>query len=64
MAAISNAAGKTLLLESLAILATNRRASVLSLGHDDADTEKRLTGVLTYFYGFKVAPRSPADIEL
>lgn len=25
---------------------------------------KRLTGVLTYFYGFKVAPRSPADIEL
>lgn len=38
--------GKTLLLESLAILATNRRASVLSLGHDDAETEKRLTGVL------------------
>lgn len=25
---------------------------------------KRLTGVLTYFYGFKVAPRSSADIEL
>ena len=38
--------GKTLLCETLAILATNRRASVLSLGHDDAETEKRLTGVL------------------
>lgn len=38
--------GKTLLLESLAVIATNRRASVLSLGHDDAETEKRLTGVL------------------
>lgn len=38
--------GKTLLCETLAILATDRRASVLSLGHDDAETEKRLTGVL------------------
>lgn len=38
--------GKTLLCETLAILATERRASVLSLGHDDAETEKRLTGVL------------------
>lgn len=38
--------GKTLLCESLAIIATDRRASVLSLGHDDAETEKRLTGVL------------------
>lgn len=38
--------GKTLLLETLAIISTNRRASVLSLGHDDAETEKRLTGVL------------------
>lgn len=38
--------GKTLLCESLAIVATDRRASVLSLGHDDAETEKRLTGVL------------------
>ncbi len=38
--------GKTLLCETLAVVATTRRASVLSLGHDDAETEKRLTGVL------------------
>ena len=38
--------GKTLLCESLAIIATARRASVLSLGHDDAESEKRLAGVL------------------
>ena len=37
--------GKTQLCESLAIVITDRRASVLSLGHDDAETEKRLTGV-------------------
>lgn len=37
--------GKTLLCEMLAIIATTRRASVLSLGHDDAETEKRLAGV-------------------
>jgi len=38
--------GKTLLCETLAIVATGRRASVLSLGHDDAESEKRLAGVL------------------
>ena len=38
--------GKTLLCETLAIIATARRASVLSLGHDDAESEKRLAGVL------------------
>ncbi len=38
--------GKTLLCETLAIVATARRASVLSLGHDDAESEKRLAGVL------------------
>ena len=38
--------GKTLLCETLALVATARRASVLSLGHDDAESEKRLTGVL------------------
>lgn len=37
--------GKTLLCESAAILATGRRASVMSLGHDDAETEKRLIGI-------------------
>lgn len=36
--------GKTLLCETLALVATARRASVLSLGHDDAETEKRLAG--------------------
>lgn len=25
---------------------------------------KSVTGILTYFYGFKIAPRSPADFEL
>lgn len=38
--------GKTLIAETFAIVATGRRASVLSLGHDDAETEKRLAGVL------------------
>jgi putative DNA primase/helicase len=38
--------GKTLLAETFAIIATGRRASVLSLGHDDAEAEKRLAGVL------------------
>ncbi|MDZ4254847.1 MAG: hypothetical protein U1A72_19930 [Sulfuritalea sp.] len=38
--------GKTLICETLAIVATNRRASVMSLGHDDAEFEKRLGGVL------------------
>lgn len=38
--------GKTLLCETLAIVATDRRASVMSLGHDDAEFEKRLGGVL------------------
>ncbi|WP_291988398.1 hypothetical protein [Candidatus Accumulibacter sp. ACC007] len=38
--------GKTLIAETFAIIATGRRASVLSLGHDDAETEKRLAGVL------------------
>ena len=38
--------GKTLVAETFAIIATGRRASVLSLGHDDAEAEKRLGGVL------------------
>ena len=38
--------GKTLTAEEIAIIATGRRASVLSLGHDDAEAEKRLAGVL------------------
>lgn len=38
--------GKTLLAETAAIISTGRRASVLSLGHDDAESEKRLGGVL------------------
>lgn len=38
--------GKTLVAETFAIIATGRRASVLSLGHDDAEAEKRLAGVL------------------
>jgi hypothetical protein len=38
--------GKTLIAETFAIIATGRRASVLSLGVDDTETEKRLAGVL------------------
>lgn len=38
--------GKTLLCETLALVATARRAAVMSLGHDDAETEKRLAGML------------------
>lgn len=38
--------GKTLIAETFAVIATGRRASVLSLGHDDAEAEKRLAGVL------------------
>lgn len=38
--------GKTLIAETFAVIATGRRASVLSLGHDDAEFEKRLAGVL------------------
>lgn len=38
--------GKTLLCETLALVATARRASVMSLGHDEAEFEKRLGGVL------------------
>lgn len=38
--------GKTLLADTTAMISTGRRASVLSLGHDDAEAEKRLGGVL------------------
>jgi hypothetical protein len=29
----------------------------------DGDTFSAVTGVITYFYGFKIVPRSPADFE-
>lgn len=38
--------GKTLLAETFAVVATGRRSSVLSLGHDEAEAEKRLGGTL------------------
>lgn len=38
--------GKTLVAETFAIIATGRRASVLSLGHDESEAEKRMGGVL------------------
>ncbi|MDK9705007.1 MAG: PriCT-2 domain-containing protein [Sulfuritalea sp.] len=38
--------GKSLLADTMAIVAIERQASVLSLGHDDAEAEKRLGGVL------------------
>ena len=38
--------GKTLLAETFSLVATGLRASVLSLGHDETEAEKRLGGVL------------------
>lgn len=38
--------GKTLIAETFAIISAGRRASVLSLGHDDSEAEKRMGGVL------------------
>lgn len=38
--------GKSLLADSCCIVATGRRASVLSLGQKEEETEKRITGVL------------------
>lgn len=37
--------GKSLLAETFSIIAIARRASVMSLGHDDAESEKRLGGM-------------------
>jgi putative DNA primase/helicase len=37
--------GKTMLAETPSVIATGRRSSVLSLGHDDAEAEKRLGGM-------------------
>lgn len=36
--------GKSLIAETFSIITTGRRASVIALGHDDAETEKRLGG--------------------
>lgn len=38
--------GKTLLADTFSMVATGRRAAVISLGHDDVEAEKRLAGVL------------------
>ena len=38
--------GKTLLADAMAIVATGRRAAVMSLGQDNAEAEKRLFGLL------------------
>lgn len=38
--------GKTLLTDTISLLATGRRASVMSLGHDEIEADKRLAGVL------------------
>lgn len=37
--------GKTMLAETACVIATGRRASVMTLGQDDAETEKRLAGM-------------------
>lgn len=38
--------GKTLLTDTICLLATGRRASVMAMGHDEAEADKRLAGVL------------------
>jgi len=38
--------GKTLLANTFPVISTGRFASVLSLGHDEAESEKRIAGVL------------------
>lgn len=38
--------GKSLLADTISLMATGRRASVMSLGHDDNESEKRIAGVL------------------
>lgn len=38
--------GKSLLADTFAVLATGRRASVISIGHDEIEADKRLAGVL------------------
>lgn len=38
--------GKTLLTDTMSLLATGRRASVMSIGHDEIEADKRLAGAL------------------
>lgn len=38
--------GKTLLTDTISIIATGRRASVMSIGHDEIEADKRLAGAL------------------
>jgi putative DNA primase/helicase len=38
--------GKTLLTDTMSIIATGRRASVMSIGHDEIEADKRLSGAL------------------
>ena len=38
--------GKTLLTDTFSLLATGRRASVMSVGHDEIEADKRLAGAL------------------
>jgi hypothetical protein len=38
--------GKTLLTDTISLLATGRRASVMSVGHDEIEADKRLAGAL------------------
>lgn len=38
--------GKTLFTDTISLLATGRRASVMAMGHDEVETDKRLAGVL------------------
>jgi len=38
--------GKSLLTDTISLLATGRRASVMSIGHDEVEADKRMAGVL------------------
>ena len=46
VSAPSAGTGKTLLANTAPVISTGRVASVLSLGHDEAESEKRIAGVL------------------
>ncbi len=41
---------------------SNELFALQDMGIDEGHTFKSITGVLTYFYGFKIAPRNAADL--
>ena len=46
ISATAPGSGKSLMADGIAIVASGRRAAVIALGHDDAEEEKRIGGIL------------------